>query len=82
MTKQAIINLITETIYNNTLRSSYMETMPVAEKVLLVLKNANLINYDLIEEELLAKGICPCGNTDYTNCSVTGCALYCYKELK
>lgn len=82
MTKQAIINLITETIYNNTLRSSYMETMPIAEKVLLVLENANLINYDLTEEELLAEGICPCGNTDYTNCAVTGCALYCYEEFK
>lgn len=36
---------------------------------------------ELTEEELLEQGMCPCGNSSYEGCSVTGCALYCYQEL-
>jgi hypothetical protein len=39
-------------------------------------------DFDRLEEELLASGVCPCGSDSYEGCSVTGCALYCYQELK
>jgi hypothetical protein len=41
--RQDAINLITKTIYDNSMRSSYMETMPVANKVLTAMEEAGLI---------------------------------------
>lgn len=38
--------------------------------------------YEMTPEALLEQGICPCGSDDCSHCSVTGCPLYCYKELK
>lgn len=38
--------------------------------------------YEMTPQELLEQGICPCGSEDYKGCSVAGCLLYYYRELR
>lgn len=38
-----MITIITNTIYNNSMRSSIMETLPLAEKVLEVIEEAGML---------------------------------------